>query len=87
MKYHTCKQLTPVKRFSLELAGYFPQHPGYAPQTMAAAATTSGGVDGGGALLPPGWEMKMPDGRMPYIDHNTKASFALALLLVSMNGV
>ncbi|CAM9493458.1 unnamed protein product [Ectocarpus fasciculatus] len=44
------------------------QQPGYAAPTYAAHM-------GGGGALPPGWEMKMePDGRMLYIDHNTKAS-------------
>ncbi|CAM9144310.1 unnamed protein product [Ectocarpus sp. 4 AP-2014] len=43
------------------------QQPGYAAPTYAAHMA-------GGPTLPPGWEMKMePDGRMLYIDHNTKA--------------
>lgn len=36
-----------------------------------------------GPALPPGWEMKMePDGRMLYIDHNTKVGLLLCLLVV-----
>ncbi|CAM9874636.1 unnamed protein product, partial [Pylaiella littoralis] len=46
------------------------QHPGNSatptPQLSASGA--------GATALPPGWEMRMePDGRMLYIDHNTKA--------------
>lgn len=37
-----------------------------------------------GLGLPPGWEAKMePDGRMLYIDHNTKVSYRRADFVVA----
>ena len=66
------------------MTGYMAPQPGYAPQPMATTPPTYGGavVDTGVAPLPPGWEMRMePDGRMLYIDHNTKACFRCCSLL------
>eukprot|EP00903_Cladosiphon_okamuranus_P005760 g5711.t1 len=63
----------------LQQAGFVSPQPGYAPQQMGMGNTPpmygGGTADGGIAALPPGWEMKMePDGRMLYIDHNTKTT-------------